>query len=293
MFTYYIIYPILYLISLLPFSLLYILADGIYGLLYYVFKYRRQVVWQNLEKSFPEKSELELRVIEKKFYKHLSDLFVETFKALSISRSELRKRVVFSEKFKKTFDHYYQNQQGSVVVMGHVGNWEWSCLAFSDGFKQGIDGLYHPITNKGFDHLMLKLRSRFGARLIDMHQLPRLLPVLKRSCTALSFIADQTPSHNNAYWTSFLNQDTAVFLGTERIAAKLNWPVIYVSVTKPKRGHYAIDCTVLSEHPDTLAAGTISEWHTRLLEKDIQQTPYLWLWSHRRWKRKRATSNAS
>lgn len=289
MLSYYIIYPLLYLISLLPFALLYAMSDGVYGLLFYVFKYRRQVVWQNLKRSFPEKSEPDLRVIEKQFYKHLSDIFVETFKALSISKTELQKRVVFSEQFKKTFDTYYQNKQGVVVVMGHVGNWEWSCLAFSAGFKQGIDGLYHPITNKGFDHLMLKLRGRFGARLIDMHRLPRLLPEVKRSCTALSFIADQTPSHNNAYWTSFLNQDTAIFLGTERIAVKLNWPVVYVSVTKPKRGYYNIDCKVLSELPGTLPPGTISEWHTRALEKDIQQAPHLWLWSHRRWKRKRSS----
>ncbi len=285
--SYYFIYPILYVISLLPFTVLYGLSSFIYFLLFYVFKYRRLVVWQNLKRAFPTKTDQDLRVIEKQFYKHLSDVFVETIKALSISKNELSKRVQFSPAFRKTFDEYNEKKQGVVVVMGHLGNWEWSCLAFSLAFKQELDGLYHPLSNKGFDRLMINLRGRFGANLVNMHTLPRQLPGIKAKVTALSFIADQTPSHNNAYWTTFLNQDTAVFSGTERIARKLNWPVVYVSVSKPKRGYYAIACQVMSEVPKNVPETKISEWHTQALEIDIQQTPYIWLWSHRRWKRKR------
>lgn len=271
----------------MPFTLLYGLSSLINFLLFYVFKYRRSVVWQNLKRSFPNQSEQALKTIEKQFYEHLSDVFVETIKGLSISKNQLSKRVQFSPKFLKTFAHYAAKKQGVVVVMGHLGNWEWICLASSAVFTQELDGLYHPISNKGFDRLMINLRGRFGANLVDMYALPRLLPRLKTKVTALSFIADQTPSHDNAYWTTFLNQDTAVFLGTERIARKLNWPVLYISIAKPKRGYYTVDCQVISETPTNEPETKITEWHTRALEEDIEKTPHIWLWSHRRWKRQR------
>lgn len=241
----------------------------------------------NLERSFPNYKKEQLDSIERKFYRHLSDVIVEMVKSLSISKRGLLNRVSFTPRFTQLFENYYQQKQGVIVVMGHMGNWEWSCLAFSAAFKQELDGLYHPLSNKAFDKLMIQLRGRFGAHLVDMHQFPRLLPSIRKRLTTLSFIADQTPSHQNAHWTNFLNQDTAVFLGTERIAKKLNWPVVYVSVSKTKRGCYEIDGYVLSERPQTMAEGVITELHTKALEKNIIDNPHLWLWSHRRWKRKR------
>ncbi len=289
--SYYIIYPLLYLFSLLPFFVLYGIANGFYGLVFYVFKYRRKIVQQNLKKSFPNYTEEELKKVEKQFYKHLRDLFVETIKAISISRNHLLNRVTFTNKFIELFDAYYEKKQGVVVVLGHTGNWEWTCLAFSARFKQEVDGLYHPISNKGFDKLMYNLRSRFGVTLVDMHVLPRALPGIKKKVTALALIADQTPSHANAYWTNFLNQDTPVFFGTERVAKKLNWPVIYVSAKKIKRGYYDLDACVISEQPNLEKEGLITELHTRELEKDIQSQPAVWLWSHRRWKKTRVVTN--
>jgi KDO2-lipid IV(A) lauroyltransferase len=282
------IVPILYTVSVLPFPLLYILSDVFYFFTYYAIRYRKKVVFTNLRKSFPEKSETEINAIAKKFYASFCDVFLETIKILTISEKELLKRCSFSDEGKAVFNAYYEKKQNVIGVMGHCGNWEWACLSFKLSFKQQLSGLYHPLANKNIDGLMLKIRSRFGSHIIAMKNLPRELPKIKNMNTVIGLIADQTPPAETAYWTTFLNQDTPVFFGTEKLAKKLNYPAVFVSVKRTKRGYYNLSAETITDLPNSLPEGEISELHTKILEKNIREQPESWLWSHRRWKHFRA-----
>lgn len=284
---FYITLPLLYLISLLPFPLFYKLSDVICFLIYNVIGYRKKVVFENLKNSFPEKSNKELKHIEKQFYHYLCDLFLETLKTLTISKEEAIKRCRFSEQTLKILNDLSENKQSCILVMGHYGNWEWAGNSFSLQCKQQLYVIYHPLSNKNFDKLMYDMRTQFGTKLYAMKDTMREMIRNRNEINATAFIADQTPAPEHAYWTTFLNQDTPVFWGTEKIAQKLNYPVIYITIKKVKRGYYIIDSEVLVAEPKNTKEGEISEMHTRKLEKDIISQPEIWLWSHRRWKHKK------
>lgn len=283
---YYIALPFLYLLSLLPFWLLYRVSDLFFVILYYVLGYRKKVVMENLRNSFPEKSEKEIKKIAFDFYRYLCDLFLETFKSLTVSKETMRVRCKMNEGAQTLFDSYYTQQQSIILVMGHFGNWEWAGNTF-DSSKHQLFVIYHQLSNTYFNQLVIKMRTRLGTKLIEMKSTLRDMVANRKSVTATAFIADQTPFPENAYWTTFLNQDTPVFAGTEKIASKFNYPVIYVSVKRMKRGYYEIFAELLFENPKQTKEGEISEAHTRRLEKDIIAQPAIWLWSHRRWKHKR------
>ncbi len=285
--VYYLILPFLYLIALLPFPLFYLFSDAIYFILYRVIGYRKKVVYENLKNSFPNKSHQELKLIEKKFYHYLCDLFLETLKTLTISKEDAIKRCSLTDNAIRLFDELNHQKKSCILVLGHYGNWEWAGNTFSLLNKQQLYVIYHPLTNKHFDNLMYQLRTRFGTKLYAMKDTMREMIKNRNEVNATAFIADQTPSPEGAYWTTFLNQDTPVFWGTEKIAQKLNFPVIYVSVKRVKRGFYEIDCEYLVADPKNTKEGEISELHTKRLEKDIIAQPEIWLWSHRRWKHKR------
>lgn len=284
---FYLALPFLYLISILPFSLFYLVSDGIYIILYRVIGYRKKVVYENLKNSFPEKTHEELKKIEKQFYHYLVDLFLETLKTLTISKKEAVKRCKLSPKAVALFNDLYAQKQSCILVMGHFGNWEWAGNTFSLINKQQLYVIYHPLTNKHFDKLMYDMRTRFGSKLYAMKDTMRGMISNRNEINATAFIADQTPSPENAYWTTFLNQDTPVFWGTEKIAQKLNYPVVYVTINRVRRGYYEVNAEILVDEPKNTKEGEISELHTRQLEKDIKAQPEIWLWSHRRWKHKR------
>ena len=286
--VYYIfIFPALFIVSLLPFFIVYAISDVLFILVYYVFGYRKKVVAQNLKNAFPEKSTAELKVIEKKYYRFLCDVILETIQTLTISKKTMLNRCKMNDSSKAIFDHFNQKQQSCIIVLGHFGNWEWGGNAFSLTCNQQLYVLYHPLSNKNFDGLMKKLRTRFGARLYSMKDAVREMIKNKNEVTATAFIADQTPAPETAYWTTFLNQDTPVFLGTEKIAKKLNFPVVYVSLHRFKRGHYEFNAELICANPQGTSEGEITELHTKCLEKDIISQPEIWLWSHKRWKHKR------
>lgn len=284
---FYLILPFLYFISILPFPVFYFLSDVICFLLYRVIGYRKKVVHQNLKNSFPYKTEKELKEIEKKFYSYLCDLFLETLKTLTISKKEAIERCEFSPKTKAIFDDLASKKQSCIIVMGHYGNWEWAGNSFSLQAKQQLYVIYHPLTNKNMDKLMYGMRTRFGSKLYAMKDTMREMIRNRNEVNATAFIADQTPAPENAYWTTFLNQDTPVFWGTEKIAQKLNCPVVYITINKLKRGYYQANSELLVQEPKNTKEGEISELHTRKLEQDIIAQPEIWLWSHRRWKHKR------
>ena len=284
---YYLVIPFIYLLSLLPFGVLYFISYGVYLLLYYVVRYRKQVVLENLRNAFPQKSEKEAQAICKAYYRYLCDLFLETFKTLTVSKETMLEHCSFGPGSLELFEQLAKEGKSVVLVLGHYGNWEWAGNTFSIMSKQQLYVIYHPIGNKYFDELMYKMRTRFGTKLIHMKNTFREMLAHKSEVNTTAFIADQTPSSVNAYWTKFMNQDTPVFWGTEVIAKKLNRPVVYMSVDKLKRGYYQMNAQLLCENPGQTVEGQISEMHTRQLEKDIIARPEIWLWSHRRWKHKR------
>lgn len=287
---YYVALPFLYLISLLPVWLFYGFSNIIFFLLYHVIGYRKKIVIQNLRNSFPQKSESELTEIMRDFYKYLCDLFLETFRTLTMSKGFAMKHCVFDEGAKELFEEYYRQQKSVIVVMGHFGNWEWAGNSFSLICKQQLYVIYHPLMNPHFNDLIVRMRTRFGTKLIAMRDTFKEMVRNRDHVSTTAFIADQTPSPDNAYWTTFLNQDTPIFRGTETIARKLNYPVIYASVHRVKRGYYRITAETLFENPKNTSDGEISEAHTRKLEKEIGEQPAIWLWSHRRWKHHRPVS---
>ncbi len=242
---------------------------------------------ENLRKSFPEKKEKELKRICKDFYHYLCDLFLETFKTLTISKKAMLKRFSFAPGAQEVFDKLASEKKSVVLVMGHLGNWEWAGNSFSLLCKHQLYVIYHPLSNKHFNKLIYDMRTRFGTKLIAMRETFRDMVANRNIVSATAFIADQTPSPEGAYWTTFLNQDTPVFTGTEKIARKLNYPIVYACIKRVKRGYYEIHAEVLCNDPKSTRDGEISEMHTRRLEKDIIAQPEVWLWSHRRWKHKR------
>ena len=284
---YYITIPFIYLLSLLPFPILYLFSDFLYILLFRVLGYRKNVVLNNLRNAFPNKTEKEIQLICKQYYHYLCDLFLETFKTLTISKSTMLKHCYFSAESLIVLNKLASENKNIILVLGHLGNWEWAGNTFSLLCKHQLYVIYHPISNARFDKLMYKMRTRFGTKLIQMKQAYKEMLLNKNTLNATAFIADQTPSAQNAYWTQFLNQETPVFKGTEVIAKKLNYPVVYAFVKKVKRGYYEIFVDILCANPTDTIDGEISEMHTRKLEIDIIKQPQNWLWSHKRWKHKK------
>lgn len=284
---YYLVLPFIYLLSVLPFRVLYILSDGLYVLLFHVLGYRKQVVYDNLRNSFPAKTDEEIKAIQKRYYSYLCDLFLETFKTLTISKKTMLKHCYFSPSVKELFNKLRAENRSFILVMGHFGNWEWAGNTFSLECDHQLYVIYHPLRNEYFNGLMYKMRTRFGTKLIAMKDTFREMLSQKDELNATAFIADQTPSPQKAHWMTFLNQETPVFMGAEIIAKKIGYPVVYTRVKRVKRGYYEIFAEILVDIPKDTAAGEISEKHTRRLEEDIIDQPEVWLWSHRRWKHKR------
>jgi len=283
---YYLALPFLYGIALLPFPLLYLLSDVLRLLLFGVFGYRRKVVLTNLRNSFPEKSEEGIQRIRRRFEQWFCDLTLETIKTLTISPTAVRRRVDFEGV--ELLRRYAEQGQSVVLVLGHFGNWELAGARYSaePGLPQ-LYVIYHPLQNKRFDRLVHHMRTRHGTRLYTMRETSKSMLRDRHLNTATAFIADQTPAPERAHWMTFLNQDTPVFQGTESLSRKLGYPVVYISITRPGRGHYHLQVETLVADPRSTDEGEITEIHTRRLEQDIINYPDLWLWTHRRWKHQR------
>lgn len=287
--AYYLSLPLLYGISLLPFPVLYFVSDLLYVLVYHVVGYRKPVVRRNLERSFPDKSADELQRLTRRFYRYFCDLTLETLKTLTIRPTVLKKRVRFNDL--SAIEECYRQGRSVVLVMGHFGNWELAGARFALEPIHPLYVIYHPLKNPYFDRLFIRMRTRLGNRLYPMKEAVRSIMRDRDAVTATAFIADQNPSARNVYWTRFLNQDTAVFMGSEKIARKLNTPVIYVSVKRKRRGVYCVDTDLLVSNPADTQEHEISERQTRRLEQDIIAQPETWLWTHRRWKQQRKMEN--
>lgn len=277
-------YGILIPISLLPFPLLYCVSTVLFYFIYYVIGYRKKVVRNNLKNSFPNKSNNEILKIEKQFYKHLCDIIVETIKGFTISEYELKKRVSYSNLY--VINNYFKKNKSVIVATAHYGNWEMAALSMALYFPHTTMGIYHPLKDKFFDKKITQSRGKFGLNLVASKNIGSFFKINK--LVVSGFIADQTP-HNvyRCHWMQFLNQETPVYLGTEKYAIQFNQPVLYGKINKVKRGFYSIHFDIITENPKSETPYFITETHTKLLEQQIQEQPAFWLWTHRRWKRKK------
>jgi KDO2-lipid IV(A) lauroyltransferase len=285
MLFYYLALPFIYFISILPFPVLYIISDFMYVIVFHILGYRRKIVEQNLRNSFPEKSSEEIVQLSKKYFHYLCDLILEAFKKITINKKEALDHCKFHNA--ALFTKLYSENKSVMLLMGHYGNWEWAGSSFSLSNEHQLYVIYKPLSNNRFENLMCQTRTMFGTKLIKMENTLRDIINNKNNCSAYAFIADQTPSNQNAYWTNFLHQDTALFTGAEKLAKKLNFPVVFINIVRVKRGYYEIFAEMLCEDPKSSKDNEITEAYVRRLEQEIIKMPETWLWSHRRWKHKR------
>jgi len=273
----------LYLISLLPFWFLYGVADILFVILYYIVHYRRGVVQENLRNSFPEKTEAERKAIEKKYFRYMADLMMETIKSVSMPAKEVKRRMVCTNP--ELMEHYFSQGKSILAAAGHYCNWEMACLDFGFLTNKRRMVIYKPQSNEVFTEFFNRTRSRFGATLVPMRQTLRKLIEYKNELTFTVLASDQTPTREDAkYFTTFLNQPTAVFLGVEKLTKVMNCVVIFYKIELVKRGYYTYTFVPLVEEPKNTKPYEITEIHVKYLESLIREKPEYWLWSHRRWK---------
>jgi len=265
-------------------SMLYVFTDLFYLLLISIIPYRRKVVRSNIQRSFPNKTPMERRNIERKFYRHLTDLLAEGVKNMSISERELKRRITIEnpELMQRLFD---QNKH-VLLISGHYNNWEWLITAQDLLFPHQAVGIGMPLTSKFWDKKINARRARFGMHIIhskivhDYFQRKHTRPI------ATLVLADQAPGDaHKSYWMNFLNQDTPIVYGPEMLAHRYDHTCVFFHLKKIKRGYYTMHLDIITEAPRSTGWGEITEQHTRKLEHVIQHQPEFWLWSHKRWKR--------
>lgn len=279
---YYVVYGFLWLVSLLPLRILYVMADAVYGLMYYVLKYRRDVVMNNLKIAFPEKTEQERVRIAKKFYHNLVDTFIETIKLISASSKFFQKRCIGNWEVINALKTGGRSVQ---LHLGHNFNWEWGNVAAAQNVKYTFLGVYMPISNKIFERLFVTLRSRSGTKLLRATRMAEDFLPYRNTEYLLGLVADQNPgAPSNAWWFRFFDRPTPFIKGPAKNAILNDTAVVFAFIHKPRRGYYEV---VFSEVEKSSAHASETELTGRFvtyLEAVIRQYPDMWLWSHRRWK---------
>ncbi len=275
---------LIWLLHLLPERFLYFFSDCLYVITYYLVGYRKEVVFDNISKAFPEYSKQEVRQTAKRFYHHLCDVFLESAISHFYSESRAMKRIKYTNP--ELLDGLYRQGKQVMAVTAHYGNWEYlNTMGLLT--KYHIIGIYKPLKNKYFDTMVLKNRHKFGVVPVPMKGIARKLITFQReNRPALTiFLSDQRPVWQHIqHWTKFLGQDTPLYLGTEKLARKLDAAVIFLKVRKVRRGRYEVDIELICEDPNSLRPFEITETHVRILESMIREAPEFWLWTHQRWK---------
>ena len=283
---------LLYIISLMPFWVLYGLADFIFVLVYYVVRYRRKIVAKNMRESFPELSDKELSKIARKFYRNFADYIVETIKLNHISDDEIKRRMVF--KNMDIIDRLFDEKRSIAAYFSHCGNWEWvPSITLWSRHTTGKDvefcQVYRPLKNKWYDEYMLRLRSRFNSLSFKKKTVLRDLLLLRRRemPSITGFMSDQKPSKGDeSHIVKFLNHPSAVITGTEQVARKLDMAVVYFDMHKLSRGYYELEVKLITDNTSTMEPMAITDAYVKLLEETIKRNPSIWLWTHNRWKHK-------
>lgn len=287
-FGYKILFGGMYLLSLLPLRLLYVISELLFYPLFYCVRYRRRVVRKNLKESFPEKDAKEIKHIEKKFYHFLCDYFVETVKLFSISHKEIRRRMQFIGLDQLHADMERSGNKFCLLYLGHYCNWEYVASLSLWIPEMHAGQIYHLIYNQAFNEKFLELRNQFGGESILMKNTLRRILELKNQPkkVMIGFIADQAPKMENMHhWTTFLNHDTSFFIGTERIGKQIDAAIYYLRVERVKRGYYRATFELMTLNPKEFPDYELTDIYASKLEEQIKQEPAYWLWTHKRWKR--------
>ncbi len=279
-------YIILLPLSILPLSVLYVFSYFTYVLLYYLLRYRKKVVLDNLQNSLPNIDDAARKKIIKSFYKHFADILVEGIKNLSISKKDLERRVRF--KNPELITEYYKNNKSVILTSGHYNNWEWFITIQDCLLPHQALGIGMPLSQQYLDKKINERRSRLGMIVTHSRNYKKSIEDLKDTPYALLILGDQSPGdEKKSYWTTFLKQDTGFVFGTEMIANNYDLPVIYYTTTKIKRGYYELEFKLICDKPKALKYGEITEKYVNFLEKDILNEPSHWIWSHKRWKKRK------
>lgn len=285
----YLLFGLLWLISRLPMRALYVLSDLLFPIIYHLARYRRSLVHRQLEDSFPEETAKWRRQVERRYYHFLCDYFVETVKLIHMSGEEIERRVTFEGLEELQAEMRARGKQFALAYLGHYGNWEW-VASFSRRLEPDFCGsqIYHPLKNKLMDDFFIRLRRQFGGECIAMKDTLRHILGMRgqEKREIIGFIADQCPKWEAMHhWTRFLHHDTSFFIGTEQIGKRVEACIIYVHVTRPRRGYYHCRIVPLAWEPKEYKDYEITDLYAASLEEQIRKQPHLWLWSHNRWKR--------
>ncbi|TYB79745.1 lysophospholipid acyltransferase family protein [Bizionia myxarmorum] len=282
--AYILIYPILWLVSILPFRLLYAVSDGLFVLIYHIIGYRKKVVKENLKLAFPHKSDAELNKIRKKFYHHLCDMVLESIKSLTISEADMKKRFTFTNI--EVIQQLEDENRSIALMCAHYGSWEWIFILQTYMKNQGY-AIYKRLANKYFDGLVKRIRAKYNSHLITTKETIPVLMQLKKEgkVTICGFVSDQSPKAERAFhWNEFMGITVPVHTGAEMLAKKLDMSVVFFGVKKLKRGFYETTFTTLAYHPNEYPDYAITDRFLDLVEAQINEAPEYYLWTHKRWK---------
>jgi len=276
------------LASYLPLGFLYFKVSILRFFAERVFRYRYQVIVQNLSRSFPEKNYHEIKVLAHQFYRHFFEIFAEVIKGMSFSTDEARTR--FKIENPELIQEFHAKGISVIALGGHRGNWEW--ISFASLFSTfGTYTLYKPLSSPVMDHLVNRIRGRFGIKLLAMNQAGRFILSKKDSPALYFFVGDQSPSHKDPeYSFDFLNQPSLLFTGGAKLARATKSAVVYVAINKVKRGYYSVKYSIIAEPHENKNEQEILSSYAKMLEDDIRLQPAYWLWSHKRWKHKATNS---
>ena len=278
---------LLKIISVLPFWMIYGIADFFYLVVRYAVGYRKKVILDNLRHSFPEKGEQEIRKIMNRYYRHFCDFSLETIKLHSMSEKQMDKRLKVTG---LDLAQQYAAEGRSIMLLGfHYNNWEW-CSSIQTKSAHKLLMIVNPIRgNMAFEKYIEYSRSKWGGESVPVHKSARTaIEYVRRGEPAVLWLAaDQTPPANSPFWTLFLNREAPFFTGPEKIAIKTNQPIFFLHLKKLKRGHYEAHFTQLIDDPSKVESKDILLTYIRKMEEVIRETPEYYLWSHRRWKHTR------
>jgi len=279
---YSIVYGLLYLVSLLPLRVLYLVSDFAYLIIYYVAGYRKKVVLDNLSIAFPEKTESEKKHIAKKFYRNFTDNFIETIKLISAGKSFLRKHFICDTQL---FEELYRRGKKCQVHLGHNFNWELANIGVGLNSKYLMLIVYMPINNNAIDRLFKKIRGKWGSELLPATKMSTAMIPYRNQQFLLALVADQNPGNpSKAYWLNFFGRPTPFVKGPEKGARANDTAVVFAHFTKKKRGVYEVHFELATEEPLSMPETELTKIYIHHLESVIRQQPEMWLWSHRRWK---------
>lgn len=279
------VYPFIFLISKLPLRLLYLFSDLAYYVVYYIIGYRKEVVKKNLKLSFPHKSAKELLTIEKKSYRHFTDIFIEMLKGFGLSKKEITKRYLYKNPEVLT---ELEKLNKSVILLGsHHGNWEW---LFNVNAHTSLKcyGAYKKVKNPYFDRYVKTNRGRFGCSIVQTKEtIPEIIKNYRKGIPSIyGLLSDQSPHITKThYWAPFFKQIVPIHTGAEMLAKRFNFPVIYMHVEMPKRGYYEVTFEILAtEHLKEQEGYPLTDIYLKKLEQDISKKPEIYFWTHNRFK---------